>query len=88
MKPRSRPPPKVLFVHNGTPYEAHKKHLVEAGFNVSETRGEPAVEVAVASQPDLVVLDFGCDGPVTQQPKANDETKHIPVIALVELLRR
>jgi CheY-like chemotaxis protein len=42
----------------------------------------------VASQPDLVVLDFGCDGDVTQQLKASDETNHIPIIALVEMLRR
>ena len=83
-----RPPPKVLFVHNGQPFEAHKKHLVDAGFNLSDTHGDHAVRAATALQPDLIVLDFDCDGDVTATLKAAQETKHIPIIALVEMLSR
>ena len=34
-----------------------------------------------------VVLDFGCDGDITGTLKADANTKHIPVIALVGMLR-
>ena len=83
-----RPPPKVLFVHNGQPFEAHITHLIDAGFNVFSTHGEHAVREATTIQPDLVVLDFACDGETTAQLKADSETKHIPIIALVEMLSR
>ena len=39
-------------------------------------------------QPDIIVLDFGCDGEVTAQLKAETSTQEIPVIALVELFSR
>lgn len=83
-----RPPPKVLFVHNGNPFEAHMKHLVDAGFNVSDSHGGDAVREATTRQPDLIVLDFECDGDVTETLKADPQTKHIPIIALVEMLSR
>ena len=84
----ARPPPKVLFVHNGQPFEAHMKHLIDAGFKVSDAHGERAVREAIARQPDLIVLDFECDGEITTQLKAEPDTKDIPIIALVELLSR
>lgn len=84
----ARPPPKVLFVHNGQPFEAHMRHLIDAGFNVSDAHGNDAVREATARQPDLIVLDFECDGEITTQLKADAETKHIPIIALVEMLNR
>ena len=84
----TRPPPKVLFVHNGVPFEAHMTHLIDAGFNVSEIHGDHVVREATARQPDLIVLDFACDGEVTAALKADPKTQHIPIIALVEMLRR
>ena len=84
----ARPPPKVLFVHNGHPFDAHMKHLIDAGFNVSDARGDHAVREATARRPDLIVLDFECDGETTTQLKADPGTTHIPIIALVEMLRR
>ena len=84
----ARPPPKVLFVHNGQPFQAHMNHLIDAGFNVSDSHGDHAVREAIARQPDLIVLDFECDGEITTQLKADAGTKHIPIIALVEMLSR
>jgi len=78
----------MLFVHNGAPYEAHVKHLRDAGIRVTEAHAEEAVRVATTQQPDIVVLDFGCDGEVTRAFKDDPETQHIPVIALVEMLKR
>ena len=86
MNPTTRPPPKVLLVHNGNPYEAHVKHLTEAGLRVSETHADTALAHTLKLQPDIIVLDFGCDGEVTSQLKNDSRTKDIPVIALVELM--
>lgn len=86
MNPSSRPPPKVLLVHNGARYEDHVQHLTDAGLHVSETHADTALADATASQPDIIVLDFGCDGEVTSQLKAHDRTRDIPVIALVDLM--
>ena len=63
------------------------QHLKDAGLRVSETHATYAVATATQQQPDIIVLDFGCDGEITQQLKAETGTKHIPVIALVEMLR-
>ena len=88
MNGSKRPTQTVLFVHNGFPYEAHVEYLTKAGFTVSQVDGHKAVTTASAMQPDIIVLDFGCDGGVTAQLKAETATKEIPVIALVELLTR
>ena len=63
------------------------QHLKDAGLSVSETHATSAVVTATQLQPDLIVLDFGCDGETTRKLKADANTKHIPVIALVEMLR-
>jgi CheY-like chemotaxis protein len=88
MVPPSRHPPKVLFVHNGIPYDAHIQHLKDAGLDVSQAHAAEAVTTATTLQPDIVVLDFGCDGETTRQFKENPTTRHIPVIALVEMLKQ
>jgi CheY-like chemotaxis protein len=63
------------------------KHLTDADLKVSEAHADAAVTEATKLQPDIIVLDFDCDGDVTEQLKADASTKHIPVIALVELAR-
>ena len=87
MNPTTRPPPTVLFIHNGLPYEPHVKHLSDAGLRVTEAHADTALTQALRHQPDLIVLDFDCDGEVTEQLKGDTRTQHIPVIALVELTR-
>ena len=87
MQPTTRPPQTVLLVHNGNGYETHLKHLSASGLHVSESHGESAVADAFRLQPDIIVLDFGCDGEVTAALKANPATAQIPVIALVGLQR-
>lgn len=88
MNPTTHPPPTVLFVHNGLPYELHIKHLTDSGLRVSEAHADAALKQALRLQPDIIVLDFDCDGDVTEQLKRDTRTQHIPVIALVELTRR
>ena len=88
LNPLTRRTQTVLFVHNGFPYDAHVDYLTKAGFTVSQVDGHEAVTRASVMQPDIIVLDFGCDGEVTAQLKAETSTQEIPVIALVELLSR
>jgi CheY-like chemotaxis protein len=85
----SRPPPKLLFVHNGHSVDGHLKYLTEAGLNVSESAGaEDAVTAALALQPDIIVLDFSADGETVAALRQHEETKDVPVIALAELLAK
>jgi CheY-like chemotaxis protein len=82
-----RPPPTVLFVRDGTPFEAHIKHLRDARLRVTEVHADEALTTAGRLQPDIVVLNFTCNGDLTEQFKENRETGHIPVIALVKMLQ-
>jgi DNA-binding response OmpR family regulator len=81
----TRPPPHILLVHDGLPYEMHVKHMTDAGLRVSTSHRSSALSDAEDLQPDIIVLDFGSDGDTTAAIKANRMTEHIPVIALIEL---
>ena len=87
MNPTTRPPPKVLFIHNGAPFDGHVKHLADAGLRVFQTHANAALAQATKLQPDIVVLDFDVDGDVVAILKGDESTRHIPVVALVELAR-
>ena len=82
-----RPPPTVLFIHTGSPDGGRFESLANAGLRISETYGDTAIDEAAARQPDVIVLDFAHDGDLTERLKAHEATRHIPVIALVDLIR-
>jgi CheY-like chemotaxis protein len=88
VNPTTRPPPSVLFVHNGEPYAPHIKHLTDAGLRVTESHADSALADALKLQPDLVVLDFSADGETTAQLKGHARTRHIPIIALADFSRQ
>jgi CheY-like chemotaxis protein len=87
MNPPARSPSQVLFIHNGRMHDAHIRHLKEAGLRVSEAHANVALAEAARLQPDIIVLDFECDGETVAQLKGHRETRHIPVIALAKLAR-
>ena len=67
--------------------EMYAEYLQFSGFRVAEARnGNEAVEQAFALLPDLILMDLslpGMDGwEATRQLKADDRTRHIPVVAL------
>ena len=82
-----RPPPKVLLIHDGADAEvdAHFSHLAGAGLEVSRAQGHLAVDAAIQFQPDIIILDFRCDGEIMARLKDEPATRDIPVIALAEL---
>ena len=77
----------LLFVHDAASYELHIKHLTDAGCRITETETASAIANATALQPDIIVLDFASDADLAAQLKEDPSTRHIPVIALVELRR-
>jgi len=87
MNPPTPRPPSVLFIHARASYAGHIDHLAESGLRVSDIQADAAIDEAVARQPDIIVLDFACDGDLTERLKAHKATRHIPLIALVDLIR-
>jgi len=67
--------------------EMYAEYLQFSGFRVAEARnGNEAVAQAFSLRPDLILMDLslpGMDGwEATRVLKADDRTKHIPVVAL------
>jgi len=67
--------------------EMYAEYLQFSGFRVAEARnGNEAVTQAFSLRPDLILMDLslpGMDGwEATRLLKADDRTKHIPVVAL------
>lgn len=67
--------------------EMYAEYLQFSGFRVAEARnGNEAVSQAFELQPDLILMDLslpGMDGwEATRVLKADERTKHIPVVAL------
>lgn len=67
--------------------EMYAEYLQFSGFRVAEARnGNEALEQAFALKPDLILMDLslpGMDGwEATRVLKADERTRHIPVVAL------
>jgi CheY-like chemotaxis protein len=67
--------------------EMYAEYLQFSGFRVAEARnGNEAVEQAFALKPDLILMDLslpGMDGwEATRRLKADEATRHIPIVAL------
>ena len=67
--------------------EMYAEYLQFSGFRVAEAKnGNEAVEQAFALHPDLILMDLslpGMDGwEATRRLKADDRTRHIPIVAL------
>ncbi len=79
---------KVLVVEDNELNQRLFNDLLEiSGAQVVSTRdGEKAVEMAKAEMPDLILMDInlprvsGLD--LTMQLKADEQTKHIPIVAV------
>jgi DNA-binding response OmpR family regulator len=82
----ARPPPLVLMIYRDGG-EGYGDYLRASGFRVEETRnGLDGLDRALASRPDLIVLDFGLDGETVAGLRRDPATSDIPIIGLTELL--
>ena len=84
----TEPGPLILVVDDyQDAREMYAEYLQYSGFRVAEARnGNEAVTQARALKPDLILMDLslpGMDGwEATRVLKADEETKHIPIVAL------
>ena len=67
--------------------EMYAEYLQFSGFRVAEAKnGNEAVEQAFALKPDLILMDLSLPGKdgweATRELKADDRTRHIPIVAL------
>jgi DNA-binding response OmpR family regulator len=84
---KRRPPPRIVIVHDGDDPQSTVHFLTDAGLTVATVSdGQDVFEGIVSADPDLIVLDFGCNGDVMQRFKNDHRTAHLPVIPLVDLI--
>jgi len=83
-----RPQPLVLLAEDfEDARELYRDYLEFSGFSVhTANNGREAIALALTLQPDLILMDASMpvlDGwQATRELKANEATKHIPVVAL------
>jgi CheY-like chemotaxis protein len=65
--------------------DAHLAHLREAGLTVTEAHADQAIAEAASFAPDIIVLDYDCNGDTLKQLKTDSRTQAIPVIGLKAL---
>ena len=83
----SRPPPMILLISAEGDGEAYVRYLTTAGLRVSSASGIPTSEIVdrtLATMPDMIVLDYDCDGETIARLKADRRTAPIPVIVLAD----
>ena len=84
----TEPGPLILVVDDyQDAREMYAEYLQYSGFRVAEARnGNEAVTQARSLKPDLILMDLslpGMDGwEATRVLKADEETRHIPIVAL------
>ena len=87
----NRPPPFILLIHDGSSGREYVPYLIAAGFRVAELQAEEPdrglVDQTITIGPDLIVLDYTCDGETVMRLKADPRTAGLPILALAELLR-
>jgi CheY-like chemotaxis protein len=87
----SRPPPAILIIYADGGGDPYVRYLTAAGFRVTAVSRIPAAQIVdrtIAAVPDMIVLDYACDGETVARLKADNRTKEIPIIALAELPER
>jgi hypothetical protein len=83
----SRPPPTILVIYGDGDGEGYVQYLTAAGFRVASASRIPTnaiVDRTLATMPDMIVLDYDCDGETIEQLKGDRRTAFIPVIALAD----
>lgn len=83
----SRPPPTILVIYADGDADPYVQYLTKAGFRAGSASRTPLGEIVdrtLALMPDMIVLDYDCDGETIERLKADRRTAGIPVIALAD----
>jgi hypothetical protein len=87
----SRPQPFILLIHDGSRGQDYVPYLTAAGFRVAELsvqeHDRDLTDQTVTIGPDIIVIDYTCDGETVMRLKADPRTAALPILALAELLR-
>ena len=74
-----------MIIHDGNSVDTYINFLRAAGLQASESHADEAVSQTLAMEPDLIVLDFDCDGETMAALQGDVRTRSIPVVALADL---
>ena len=77
----------ILVVYADGDGDAYVRYLTAAGFRAASASTSSAVDIVdrtLATMPDMIVLDYDCDGETVDQLKSDRRTASIPVIVLAE----
>ena len=77
--------PRVLIIHDGNSVTPYLAYLRAAGLEAAEAHADEALPQALAIEPDIIVLDFDCDGEIVAALQDDARTSRVPVIALADL---
>jgi DNA-binding response OmpR family regulator len=77
----------ILVIYADGDGDAYVRYLTTAGFRAASLSTKSAVDIVdgtLATMPDMIVLDYDCDGETVDQLKSDKRTAAIPVIVLAE----
>ena len=77
----------ILVIYADGDGDAYVRYLTTAGFraaSVSTNSSVDIVDCTLATMPDMIVLDYDCDGETVDQLKSDKRTAPIPLIVLAE----
>ena len=77
----------ILVIYADGDGDAYVRYLTTAGFRAASVSTKSTVEIVdrtLATMPDMIVLDYDCDGETVDQLKSDKRTAAIPVIVLAE----
>jgi hypothetical protein len=83
----SRRPPMILVIYADGDGDAYVRYLTTAGFRAASVSTNSAIDIVdctLATMPDMIVLDYDCDGETVDQLKSDKRTAPIPLIVLAE----
>ena len=77
----------ILVIYADGDGDAYVRDPTTAGFRAACVSTNSAVDIVdrtLAARPDMIVLDYDCDGETVDQLKSDKRTAAIPVIVLAD----
>jgi hypothetical protein len=77
----------ILVIYADGDGDAYVRYLTTAGFRAASVSTNSAIDIVdctLATMPDMIVLNYDCDGETVDQLKSDKRTAPIPLIVLAE----